>query len=338
MATSLRAAFWVVNPRRFAAAIPDGKTVLSFEASSLICGRVGLAFAEGGIAGAVIDALAQPLDLALLGQAGKGLRDGRNRKVAEIPEPPQPLSAGLDTLADKGHDVFGAPGSIAFPYPYIKDGPFRGDVKFYCNKTLHLTLSDYIELQYLTKERTMSDGPHRSLPMRRPWKSVAECADNVAFEVDEIREVILPALENDCRREMRREFLDNLRGLCADQEAMLFKSDMRPLLEGIKANGECGAGTPRPRPCNTRGRERKQRTRRRRKSARPSAQGPGGERHQASGRALFAEIKCEARAQRQEPHGTSCQRRTDIDRVARTSAQRQAKGHGTQTVETARAG
>ncbi len=74
----------------------------------------------------------------------------------------------------------------------------------------------------------MSDGPHRSLPMRRPWKTVAECADNAAFEVGEIREFILPALENDCRREMRREFLDDLRKVCADQEASLFKTRHAP--------------------------------------------------------------------------------------------------------------
>jgi len=86
----------------------------------------------------------------------------------------------------------------------------------------------------------MSDGPHRSLPMRRPWKTVAECADNAAFEVEEIREVILPALENDCRREMRREFLDDLRRVCADQEALLFKTDMRPVLEGLRRTANVG--------------------------------------------------------------------------------------------------
>ena len=79
----------------------------------------------------------------------------------------------------------------------------------------------------------MSDGPHRSLPMRRPWKTVAECADTPAFEVEEIREAIVPALEHDCRREMRREFLDGLCRVCSDQEASLFKSDLPEL--GVKA-------------------------------------------------------------------------------------------------------
>jgi hypothetical protein len=86
----------------------------------------------------------------------------------------------------------------------------------------------------------MSDGPHRSLPMRRPWKTVAECADNGAFEVEEIREFILPALENDCRREMRREFLDDLRKVCAYQDASLFKTDMRPVLEGLRRTANVG--------------------------------------------------------------------------------------------------
>jgi hypothetical protein len=86
----------------------------------------------------------------------------------------------------------------------------------------------------------MSDGPHRSLPMRRPWKTVAECADNAAFEVLEIREVILPALENDCRREMRPEFLDSLCSLWTDQETLLFKNDMRPVLEGLRRTANVG--------------------------------------------------------------------------------------------------
>jgi hypothetical protein len=76
--------------------------------------------------------------------------------------------------------------------------------------------------------------------MRRPWKSVAECADNVAFEIDEIREAILPAIENDCRREVRREFLDSLCGACADQEAMLFRSEMRHVLEGLRRTANAG--------------------------------------------------------------------------------------------------
>jgi len=76
--------------------------------------------------------------------------------------------------------------------------------------------------------------------MRRPWKTVAEYADNAAFEVEEIREFVLPALENDCQREIRREFLDDLRKVCADQEASLFKTNMRPVLEGLRRTANVG--------------------------------------------------------------------------------------------------
>lgn len=41
----------------------------------------------------------------------------------------------------------------------------------------------------------MSDGPHRSLRMKRGWQRVAERADNGAFGVDEISNAVIPALE-----------------------------------------------------------------------------------------------------------------------------------------------
>jgi hypothetical protein len=52
----------------------------------------------------------------------------------------------------------------------------------------------------------MSDGPHRSLPMRLGWKRVAECGDNRAFVSEEVSEAIVPALEQDCHAEMAEPF------------------------------------------------------------------------------------------------------------------------------------
>jgi hypothetical protein len=48
----------------------------------------------------------------------------------------------------------------------------------------------------------MSDGPHRSLPMRRGWKRVAERGDKRAYASEEVSEAIIVALEQDCRQEM----------------------------------------------------------------------------------------------------------------------------------------
>ena len=89
----------------------------------------------------------------------------------------------------------------------------------------------------------MSDGPHRSLPMRKGWKRVAQSADNPAFGTDEIRDAILPALEEDCRGEISPEFLSGLRSVCADQEASLFKNDAGPSREGLR--NAAGAGLAR---------------------------------------------------------------------------------------------
>lgn len=89
----------------------------------------------------------------------------------------------------------------------------------------------------------MSDGPHRSLPMRRGWKRVAKSADNQAFGTDEIRDAILPALEEDCRGEISPEFFGSLRRVCEDQETSLFKTDVAPSLEALR--NAAGAGLAR---------------------------------------------------------------------------------------------
>src|ERR1700719_2173492 len=80
----------------------------------------------------------------------------------------------------------------------------------------------------------MSDGPHRSLPMCRAWKKVARCADNPAFEAEEIRNVIIPALEQDCRQEVSRGFLEGFRNICSDRQTTLFKRDLRPSLDALR--------------------------------------------------------------------------------------------------------
>lgn len=80
----------------------------------------------------------------------------------------------------------------------------------------------------------MSDGPHRSLPMRKGWKRVAESADNEAFSAAEVREAIVPALGEDCAREISREFIQGLRRVCADLEGSLFESEKARSLETLR--------------------------------------------------------------------------------------------------------
>src|SRR5689334_18288547 len=88
----------------------------------------------------------------------------------------------------------------------------------------------------------MSDGPHRSLPMRRGWQRVAESAANEAFGSDEIRDAIAPALEQDCRGEMPREFIDRFQDVCADQASSLFRDGLAASLEALRKDAGPGLG------------------------------------------------------------------------------------------------
>jgi hypothetical protein len=76
----------------------------------------------------------------------------------------------------------------------------------------------------------MSDGPHRSLPMRRAWKKVAECGANRAFASEEVSQRIAPALEEDCRAELAPVFIDALQTLYGS----LFRNQIESELEGLR--------------------------------------------------------------------------------------------------------
>lgn len=56
----------------------------------------------------------------------------------------------------------------------------------------------------------MSDGPYKSLQMRRWWKKVAEIADNAAYSTEEVRSRILEAIAKDMLRGIPRPFLRSI--------------------------------------------------------------------------------------------------------------------------------
>jgi len=88
----------------------------------------------------------------------------------------------------------------------------------------------------------MSDGPHRSLPMRQGWRRVAERGANANFTTEQIAAAIEPALEQDCRAEIDSGFLDDIRALIDTQDGSLFKEDIRPHLEDLRAKAGSGIG------------------------------------------------------------------------------------------------
>lgn len=62
----------------------------------------------------------------------------------------------------------------------------------------------------------MSDGPHRSLNMKKGWKKLAECAGNLAFGPQEIAQRVPEALGQDWREEIAAELFDGIKGFFGD--------------------------------------------------------------------------------------------------------------------------
>jgi len=80
----------------------------------------------------------------------------------------------------------------------------------------------------------MSDGPHRSLPLKRGWKHVAERADRDAFDADEISSAIVPALESDCRDESIGELARTIREVVEEQDQRLIKDNVQERIEALR--------------------------------------------------------------------------------------------------------
>ena len=72
----------------------------------------------------------------------------------------------------------------------------------------------------------MSDGPHKSLPMTRGWRKVAERADKRAYSLDEIAEAMGPALEGDFRNDVPSLLISALQRVFADNRQLaLFEAE-----------------------------------------------------------------------------------------------------------------
>lgn len=86
----------------------------------------------------------------------------------------------------------------------------------------------------------MSDGPHKSLNMRRGWKKVAESADNDACSPSEIAEWVPAALKEDWGEEVPSDLLRRLRQVFVEHQASLFFDNVPEAIEGLR-NEAAGA-------------------------------------------------------------------------------------------------
>lgn len=74
----------------------------------------------------------------------------------------------------------------------------------------------------------MSDGPHRSLPMRRQWRDLAERAATPAYSTAQVAEAFPVALKRDFREAPLSQVRDILGG---SAQTSLFKEDRAARLE-----------------------------------------------------------------------------------------------------------
>ena len=64
----------------------------------------------------------------------------------------------------------------------------------------------------------MSDGPYKTLPMRKAWKDVAERAHKGAYTDEETAEAMRIALHNDFQRDVGKEFFEAIGKLLIEQQ------------------------------------------------------------------------------------------------------------------------
>ena len=81
----------------------------------------------------------------------------------------------------------------------------------------------------------MSDGPHRSLPMRNGWRKLAERAANTNFEPTEISEAIPVAIKDDWDAEGCDQTVRELRNILEDnRQGSLFGQEQEDRIDALK--------------------------------------------------------------------------------------------------------
>ncbi|SOE70906.1 hypothetical protein SAMN05414139_03910 [Burkholderia sp. D7] len=67
----------------------------------------------------------------------------------------------------------------------------------------------------------MSDGPHRSLPMRRAWKELAKRGDQCTYDTKQVAEAAKRALASDFRKEVSYSLIRTLKDIFTGRDNSL---------------------------------------------------------------------------------------------------------------------
>lgn len=83
----------------------------------------------------------------------------------------------------------------------------------------------------------MSDGPYKSLPMRKAWRDVAERAHKGAFTLEERADGMCVALHDDLKRDVGRDALKAISSILLDfEQGNLLASQAGAELESIRGS------------------------------------------------------------------------------------------------------
>ena len=80
----------------------------------------------------------------------------------------------------------------------------------------------------------MSDGPHKSLNLKRHWRKLAERADISAYDASEVCESMEVALKSDFQKEVSNTTLKELKEIADDAISSLF-SDHKQRLQALSS-------------------------------------------------------------------------------------------------------
>jgi hypothetical protein len=67
----------------------------------------------------------------------------------------------------------------------------------------------------------MSDGPHRSLPLRKAWKELAKRGDQGIYDAEQVAEAAAGALASDFRNEIKWSLVDALKSIFTGRDNSL---------------------------------------------------------------------------------------------------------------------
>jgi hypothetical protein len=67
----------------------------------------------------------------------------------------------------------------------------------------------------------MSDGPHRSLPMRKPWRELAKRGDQGTYDTEQVAEAAAGALASDFKNEVKWSLIDALKSIFTGRDNSL---------------------------------------------------------------------------------------------------------------------